>query len=200
MATLRVAWKKAVEIPAIVGVYVRRSLHEGGDVGSVDDEQHASGCCLTVGIVRARAEQLQRAALQGHSDELQWPVIVAMPIVGMMQVPIHQVIDVIAVGHGRVPAARAVHVIRVMPLAVVRCALGGIGIRDLDDVLVVVVVVGAVEVPVVQVAHVVAVLYGHVAAVRDRARGVWFSWMSWSMFFSPGLIDAWDLRGREHSL
>ncbi len=95
-----------------------------------------------------------------------------MIAVRMMQVPIHQVIDVIAVRHCRMSAVRAVDVIRVMALAVVRDASVRVGIRDLYDVLVVMILMGAVEVPVVQIPDMIAMLDGHVAAVRPMLMGV----------------------------
>ena len=84
----------------------------------------------------------------------------------MMQVPVDQVVDVITVRHRRMPAVRAVNVVRFVALAVVGDATVGVNARDLDDVLVVVVFMGAVKVPVMQIADMVSVLHGNVAAVR----------------------------------
>jgi len=44
---------------------------------------------------------------------------VAMRIVRMVKVPIHQIIDVIAMRHGRMAAGGAVHMRRIMPAATV---------------------------------------------------------------------------------
>ncbi len=100
------------------------------------------------------------------SGKAQRAVIVAMVAVRMMQMPVYQVVDVIAVRHCGMTAIRAVHVIGVVALAVVRDASVRVRIRDLYDVLVIMVVVGAVKVPVVQVPNMVLVLDGYVAAVR----------------------------------
>ena len=93
-------------------------------------------------------------------------MVVAVIAMRMVQVPIHQVIDVIAVRHRGVSAIRAVNVFFVVALAIVSNTPVRILLRYLDDVLVVVVFMGAVKVPVVKVAHVVTVLHGDVAAVR----------------------------------
>ncbi len=106
------------------------------------------------------------------SGKAQRAVIVAMVAVRMMQMPVYQVVDVIAVRHCGMTAIRAVHVIGVVALAVVRDASVRVRIRDLYDVLVVVVVVGAVQVPVVQVPHVVLMLDGYMTAVRAVFVGV----------------------------
>lgn len=93
-------------------------------------------------------------------------MVVAVITMRMMQVPVHQVADVVAVGNRRVSAVRAVNVVCIMAPAVVGGAAVGVGFRDRDGVLVVVAVMRAVEVPVVQVPHVVAVPNRDVAAVR----------------------------------
>lgn len=99
-------------------------------------------------------------------------MIVTVIAVRVMQVAVDEVVDVIAVGNGGVSAVRPVHVIRVVPVALVRSAVGRVGVVDRDRVLVVVTVVGAVEVSVVQVADVVPVLDRDVAAVGSVRVGV----------------------------
>ena len=89
-----------------------------------------------------------------------------MIAVGMMKVPVHKVVDMIAVGYRGMPAARAVNMVLVVALAVVGGASVRIGLRDLDGVLIVVVAMGTMKVPVVQIPHVVSMLYSQVAAVR----------------------------------
>ena len=83
-------------------------------------------------------------------------------------------IDVVIVGHGGVSAVRAMYVICVVPTAFVGGAAGGVGFRGRDAVFVVVVIVGTVKVSVVQVAHMVPVLYGDVAAAGAVLVGVIF--------------------------
>ena len=94
------------------------------------------------------------------SGHVQWAVVVTVIPVRMMQVPIHQVIDVITVRYSRMLTVRAVNVVFVMALAVVCDASVGVGVRDRYDVLVVVAFMGAVQVPVVQVSHMVPVSDG----------------------------------------
>ena len=96
-----------------------------------------------------------------------------MIAVGMVQVPLHEVIHVISVGHGRVPASRAVDVVLGVTLALVAGgAGGGIGGGDLDDVLIHVSLVRMVEVAIVQVVHVPLMLDGEVAAAWSVLMGV----------------------------
>jgi len=81
--------------------------------------------------------------------------------VRMVQVPVHEVIDVVAVRDGLVAAAGAVLVIGVVPAAFVfRRALVGILAADVNHVLVDVVLVRMVQVPVMQVID--------VAVMNDR--------------------------------
>ena len=101
-------------------------------------------------------------------------MVVAVIPVGMMQVPFHQVIDVIPVRYGRMPAVRAMNVVVVVALAVVHDASVGVGVRDRYDMLVVMAFMGAVQVPVVQVPYMVPVSNGYVTAVRAVLVGVVF--------------------------
>lgn len=93
-------------------------------------------------------------------------MIVAMVTVDVVQVAIYQVVDVIAVGHLGVSAVGTVHVVRSVTFAAVGRASVGIRIGDGYAVLVVVILVGAVQVPVVEVPYVAVVHDGGVAAVR----------------------------------
>ena len=106
----------------------------------------------------------------------QWPVVVAVIAVRVVQVVIDEIVDVIAVRHGFVPAARAMDVVgRMTGAAMVRRALVGIRVRDLDHVLIDVVVVHVMKVPIMQVVHMIAVTDGRVAAhgtVQMRVIGV----------------------------
>ena len=85
---------------------------------------------------------------------------------GMVKVPSHEVIDVIAVRHSRMSAVRSVNVYCVVAIAVVSDAPVRICARDLDDMLVVVVFMGAMKVPVVKVSHMVPVPNRYVTAAR----------------------------------
>jgi hypothetical protein len=90
----------------------------------------------------------------------------------MVQMPVHQIVHMVVVGHGGVPAVGPVDVGRVVAGAVVGDAPGGIRGRDGDDVLVVVALVGAVEMAVVEVPHMITVLDSRVAAVGSVDMGV----------------------------
>ncbi len=91
-----------------------------------------------------------------------------------MQVSVDQVIDVITMGYGRMPTARAMNVIFVVAFADVMNAPGGIGVRDRYNMLVVVAFVAAVQMPIVQVSHMVTVFYGYMTTVRTVLVGVVF--------------------------
>ena len=99
-------------------------------------------------------------------------MVVTVLAVGVMQVSVHQVIDVTIVGYRWMPAVWAVNVVCVVALAVVGRAGGGVSVRGGDIVLVVVAVMRAVKVTVVQVAYMVSVLDSDVAAVRAVLMGV----------------------------
>ena len=91
-------------------------------------------------------------------------MIVAMIAVRMVQMPVHKVIDVITVWYRRMSTVRSVYVTGVVAFAVVRDATVGIDVGHGDAVFIVVIFMGAVQVPVVQVTDVVTVLHGDVTA------------------------------------
>ena len=92
-------------------------------------------------------------------------MVVAVPLVRVMQVSVHEVVDVVSVRYRLVPTARTVHVGRVVaPARVIGGAGRGMGFVHLDPMLVEVAVVRMVEVPVVQIVHVVLVLDRRVPA------------------------------------
>lgn len=92
-------------------------------------------------------------------------MVVAVPVVRVMQVPGDEVVDVIAVRDRFVTAPRAVEVALGVTSAGVRGRAGGrIGRPDLEDALVDVPIVTVVEVAIVEVVDVVAVTDGEVAA------------------------------------
>jgi hypothetical protein len=88
-------------------------------------------------------------------------VIVAVIPMGMMQMSVDQVVDVVAVRYRLVTASWTVHVTRVVPTALVlRRAPIGIGRRHLYAVLVDVVAMHMMQMAVVEVVHVVAMANG----------------------------------------
>lgn len=97
-----------------------------------------------------------------------------MIAVRVVQVAIHQVVHVVPVRHRRMPAVRAMNVRVVVRGAVVGDAAAGIRVRDGEPMLVVVVLVGAVQMPVVEVAGVIPVSNRYVATVRSVDVGVVF--------------------------
>ncbi len=77
-------------------------------------------------------------------------MIVAVPVVRVMQMPTHQIVDVAAVRDRLMPAVRAMHVRGVVLAAVMpRCAVGRVLRPDLKCVLVYVVAVRMVQMSVV---------------------------------------------------
>ena len=93
-------------------------------------------------------------------------MIVAVVAVRMVEMPIDEVVDVIAVRHGLVAASGTVDVVRIVPRAAM---LGGaadrVGLVDGERMRIDVVVVCMVQRAVVQVVDVVAVNDGRVSAI-----------------------------------
>jgi len=93
-------------------------------------------------------------------------VVVAVAVVGVMEVALDQVIDVIPVRHARVSAAGAVDVVGgVAGAAMVRRALRRVGRVDGDRVFIDVIAVDVVQVSIVEIVDVAGVLDRDVAAV-----------------------------------
>ena len=93
-------------------------------------------------------------------------MIVAMAVVDMVQAAIHQVVDVVAMGHGFMAAVRAVDMVGCMAGTLAMGALVGVGGADFDDVLVHVIAMHVVQVAVVEIVDVAVVLDGGVSAIR----------------------------------
>jgi hypothetical protein len=86
-------------------------------------------------------------------------VVVAVPAVRVMQVPAHEVVDMVAVGDLLVAAAGAMNVPGLMLAAgMVGRAIRRVGSAHLDDVLVDVIAVGMMQMSVVEVVEVVSML------------------------------------------
>jgi hypothetical protein len=98
-----------------------------------------------------------------------------MAAVGMVQVPFHQVVGVIAVGYGGVAAARTMLVAFIMAIAAMsRRANRRVRRADFKDMFFDLVAVLMMQVAVVQEIDVVAVLDAGVPAVRTVLVGVAF--------------------------
>ena len=91
-------------------------------------------------------------------------VIVAVTIVRMVQMSVHQIVNVIAMRHGFMAATLAVHMIRRVAGAFMWRATGRVGVAHLDHMLIEMVPVGAVQMAIVQVIGVIAMTHRRVAA------------------------------------
>jgi hypothetical protein len=81
-----------------------------------------------------------------------WAVIVAVALAGVMEMSVHEIVDVVSVREGRMPAARAVLVVGGMLSARMRGRAGiRVGAVHLEHVLVDVTGTHVVKVPVVGV-------------------------------------------------
>jgi len=100
------------------------------------------------------------------SAKLYRAVVVAMITMGMMKVAIDQVIDVVAVRYGLVPASRTVNVARIMAAAIV---VGRTLIRvfraDFERVFVHMIAMRMVQMSIMQVIDMVAMPDGGMSAV-----------------------------------
>ncbi len=93
-------------------------------------------------------------------------MVVAVAPVWVMQMSVHQVVDMVAVRHGLVTAAWTMLVVPLMATTiVVGRALVRIARVHVDDMLVEMIAVRVVKVTVMEVVHMVAVPYRSVAAV-----------------------------------
>jgi len=94
-------------------------------------------------------------------------MVITMVAMRVMQVTVYQIINVIAMRDGFVPAARAVDVIGgVCAARVLRGANLRVGGGNGDDVLVHVVAMRMVQMPVVQIINMAVVAHRGMAAVR----------------------------------
>jgi hypothetical protein len=106
--------------------------------------------------------KIERAPLRAYLRQLNAPVVVAMIAMGMMQVPLHQIVDMVAMGDRLVPAVRAVRV----SAPCFRRAAGRIGRVDSDDMLVNVIAMHVVHMAIMQIVDVALVADGGVPAIR----------------------------------
>ena len=102
-------------------------------------------------------------------DDLHRAVVIAMVAVLMMQTTVYQVIHMVAVWHGFVSAACAV---AVFAASVHGVAAVWVGIVYFQAVFIIMLGVGVVQMPIVQVIHMVAMLDGGVSAVCAVGVGV----------------------------
>jgi hypothetical protein len=141
-------------------------------VESLGSGAHGPAAGLGPGARRAGAPSLLKRMRAGSirrwgrcSDPFQWPVVVAVVPVRVVQVTVDQVVHMIAVGDRLMSAAGPVHMGGIVSAArVLGGAFGGVLGGHLDAVLVHVIAVGVVQVTVMEVVHVVPVLDGRVPA------------------------------------
>jgi hypothetical protein len=100
-------------------------------------------------------------------------MVFAVIAVRVVQMAVHEVVDVVPMRDGFVTAARSVDVALLMP-----AAGGGVSVRIFgrhgDDVLVDMIALRMVEMPVIQIIHVSRVLHGDVPAAGPMVVGLIF--------------------------
>lgn len=100
------------------------------------------------------------------ADNLERTVIVAMIAMWMMQTAIDEIVDVIAVRHGIMAAARAMNMIlAVADMVRQRPAARRIDRADLDHMLVDVIAMRMMQVSIVKIVDVIAMAHGDVTTV-----------------------------------
>jgi hypothetical protein len=94
------------------------------------------------------------------------PVVVTVVAVGVVEVSVHQVVDMVAMGNGGMTAARPVHMVGgVGTTGMTGYTVSRVFAANIECVLVDVVPVGMVQVTIVQVVNVAIVLDGDVPTV-----------------------------------
>lgn len=93
-------------------------------------------------------------------------MVIAVSIVGIVQMAINEVACVVTMGNRFMATARSMDVVSIMTSAIMTLGTGiGVHISDLDDMLIHVIPMGMVKVPIVEVVDVVNVLDSGVATV-----------------------------------
>jgi hypothetical protein len=111
---------------------------------------------------RLAARHPKRSGQKEKSARLQRAVVIAMTIMRVMQSSVYEVIDVVAVGHGFVSAARPMRM-RAPGLGRAACRVRG---ADLDDMEVDVVPMHVVQAAIVQIVDMAVVAHSGVPAAR----------------------------------
>ena len=100
-------------------------------------------------------------------------MVIAVVTVGVVEVSVDKVVDVVPMRNGWMPAARAMDVIRIVAgTAVLRGAGRRVGYVDVDAVLIDMVSVRMVQVTIVKVVNMIVVLDGQMATVWSVFVGV----------------------------
>ncbi len=97
-------------------------------------------------------------------DDLDGPVIITMVTVGVMEVSLHQIVDMVAMGHSFVTTTWTVNVVWVVPVAlVIWCTHVRVGFGHFDNMFLdLVFTTGVMKVTLVQVVYMTIVLDGRV--------------------------------------
>jgi hypothetical protein len=113
-------------------------------------------------------------------------VVVAMIAMRMMQVAIHQIVQMITVGNLGVSTGRSMAVVLLMASASVLGAAGRrIGPIDFQNVVINMVAMNVVQVAIMQIIRVAVVLDGDMAALRAMFVGVPFMHFAGLLFHVP---------------
>ena len=137
---------------------------EGGEAEPQENRQH-----LALAPVSWRGCWGSIARLcSGHLGQLDAPVVVAVVAVGMVQVPVHQIVEMVAMRDRLVPAAGAV----LMGTLHFRRAACRIGRIDADHVLVDVIAMHVMQMAVMQIVDVAFMAECQVTAVRAVLMGM----------------------------
>jgi hypothetical protein len=100
-------------------------------------------------------------------------VIIAVPVVRVMQMTIDEIVDMIAVGDRFMPAARAMHVSRLMAAAhMVRRAAIRIDRRDRQHMFVHMAAMHVMQMPIMKIVDMTVVLHSRMPAARAMLMGM----------------------------
>jgi hypothetical protein len=102
-------------------------------------------------------------------------MIVAVVAIRMMQMPGYQIVDVVAMGNGHMPAIDSMLMVLIMAVTLMAIrAICRVGSIYLDRVLIHMTFVRRVQVPVMQIVGVIVVLNGRMAAILAMLMGMIF--------------------------
>ncbi len=100
-------------------------------------------------------------------------MIVAVASMGMVQMPLHQIVHMIPMCHRLMPTARTMHMILGMSAAtMIRCAAIGIAHIDLQAMFIDMIAMHVVQMTIVQVVDMAIVLDRRMSAARAMLMGV----------------------------
>ena len=100
--------------------------------------------------------------------------MITMPVMRMMQMPIHQIIHVVPMRYRLMSTTIAMHMLRLVALATMRSAACRIRRRHLNHMLVEMVAVRAVQMSIMQIIGVISMLHRRVPATCSMNVGMQF--------------------------